>query len=228
MAEPEPVRLPSETREPHGESVRPSSLEPQAIPPHYPQDQQPKRRRTRRILIGAAFLELLLIVLAGAVYVLSEFGGSAEAVAPARLRVEAIGVDASIEVRDIVDGVMQDPTGAFTVAWYDDLGYLGTTGNVVLAGHLDFWDVGQAVFYDLWEVKPGQIIQVVGENDDVFEFRVDWVRSYVVDDLTRSSFYEILGPTGAEAITLITCGGPFDYQTGEYLERLVVRGTRID
>jgi hypothetical protein len=37
---------------------------------------------------------------------------------------------------------------------------------------------------------------------------------------------EITGPTDTQSLTLITCGGAFDYVNGEYLQRTVVRATR--
>ena len=37
---------------------------------------------------------------------------------------------------------------------------------------------------------------------------------------------EITGPTDTQSLTLITCGGAFDYVNGQYLQRTVVRATR--
>ncbi len=115
------------------------------------------------------------------------------------------------------------------VSWYKETGRLGELNNLVLAGHLDYWDVGEAVFFNVWRLEEGQIIQVLGQNDEVFEFEVNWVRNFSVDELTPDVIQEeIVGPTAIESITLITCGGPFDYQAGEYEERIVIRGTRVD
>jgi sortase (surface protein transpeptidase) len=38
---------------------------------------------------------------------------------------------------------------------------------------------------------------------------------------------DIVGDTGQESLTLITCGGPFDPATGQYLQRFVVRAHQI-
>ena len=38
---------------------------------------------------------------------------------------------------------------------------------------------------------------------------------------------DIVGDTGEETLTLITCGGTFDPATGEYNERWVVRANLI-
>lgn len=159
-----------------------------------------------------------------------ELPGSVRAgVLPVALRIESVGIDAPVEQQQIIDGVMQDPSGPFVVSWYKETGRLGETNNMVMAGHLDYWDVGEAVFYNVWQVQPGEIIQVLGKDDQIYEFEVDWVRNFTVDDLTPEVIQqEIVGPTSVETITLITCGGPFDYQAGEYKERIVIRGTRVE
>ncbi len=159
-----------------------------------------------------------------------ELPGSVRAgVIPVALRIKAVDIDAPVEQQQIVDGVMLDPSGPFVVSWYQETGRLGEVNNVVMSGHLDYWDVGEAVFYDVWKLEPGQIIQVLGQNDEVYEFEVDWVRNFTIDELTPEVIQEeIVGATNVETITLITCGGPFDYQAGEYEERIVIRGTRVD
>jgi hypothetical protein len=32
----------------------------------------------------------------------------------------------------------------------------------------------------------------------------------------------VLGPTGYPALRLVTCGGPFDYVTGHYVDNIIV------
>ncbi|MBX3071649.1 MAG: class F sortase [Thermomicrobiales bacterium] len=159
-----------------------------------------------------------------------ELPGSVRAgVLPVAIRIESVDIDAAVEQQQIVDGVMLDPSGPFIVSWYQETGRLGEDNNMVMAGHLDYWDVGEAVFYNIGQVEPGDIIQVLGKDDQIYEFEIDWVKNFTVDDLTPEVIQsEIVGPTNVETITLITCGGPFDYQAGEYQERMVVRGTRIN
>ena len=44
-------------------------------------------------------------------------------------------------------------------------------------------------------------------------------------DAENAPIEEIVGPTGDSALTLITCGGQFDYSNGHYISRTVVRCT---
>src|SRR5581483_5420865 len=42
-------------------------------------------------------------------------------VPPVSIQIEKAGVDAPVERVDIVDGVMQNPSGPWVVSWYEDL-----------------------------------------------------------------------------------------------------------
>jgi len=156
--------------------------------------------------------------------------GAAEraGIAPVAIQIDKAAVDAPIERVDIINGVMQNPTGPWVVSWYQELPGLGSGSNVVMAGHVDYWDVGPAVFWNLKDLRDGDVIGVMGEDQSVFTYRILSMKNYVTADLTPEIIrQEIVGPTKTETLTLITCGGPFDYQRGEYLERMVVRAARM-
>ncbi len=148
-----------------------------------------------------------------------------DVVAPVGLAIETAGIDAGIEALRVIDGAMQDPSGPWVVAWYENLGALGVIGNVVMAGHIDYWNVGPAVFYTLDELAEGDEVDVTGADGEVYTYRVDWVRQY---DADNAPLEEIVGRTTDDNLTLITCGGTFDYATGEYLQRTVVRANRVE
>ncbi|MFT4040559.1 MAG: class F sortase [Thermomicrobiales bacterium] len=148
---------------------------------------------------------------------------TAPVIAPVGLTIASAGVDAGIERLRVVDGAMQDPSGPWEVAWYENLGALGAPGNVVMAGHIDYWNVGPSVFYNLAGVQPGEEITVAGDDGLQYPFTVEWVEQFNSDNMPLD---ELTGPTGAQSLTLITCGGAFDYVNGEYLQRTVVRATR--
>ncbi len=143
-----------------------------------------------------------------------------EGVLPVAISIANAGVEAAIETREIVDGVMQDPTGPWVVSWYEETPKLGADGNTVMAGHVDYWDVGPAVFYNVGGLQEGDEIVVTGEDGRIYTYRVQWVRTYATAD---APIQEIVGPTDQRSLTLITCGGEFDYANGQYLSRTVVR-----
>lgn len=147
---------------------------------------------------------------------------------PASIQVEKAGINASIEQADIVDGIMANPTGPWVVAWYRQTATLGEQGNVVLAGHVDFWNVGPSVFFNLRDLVAGDEIVLAGENGSTFTYAVDWIETFLLDDLTTGGVLEdVTGHTDTRSVTLITCGGEFDYVNGEYLSRMVVRGSFV-
>jgi len=157
-----------------------------------------------------------------------------EGVAPAELQIDSVGVDAPIELGNVTDGVMQDPTGPWVVSWYEPLGKIGEGDNVVLAGHVDYYNAGPdggpgpAVFWDVRDLPAGDIIRVVGEDGKNYEYAVQWIERYDAAGLTPEVIQnDIVGDTGEETLTLITCGGTFDPATGEYNERWVVRANLI-
>jgi len=151
-----------------------------------------------------------------------------EGVAPIALQVDSVGVDAPIELGGVVDGIMLDPSGPWVVSWYEPLGKVGEGGNVVMAGHVDYWNVGPAVFWDIRNLPAGDVIRVVGEDGKNYEYAVQWIERYDAAQLTPEVIQgEIVGDTGEETLTLITCGGTFDPATGEYNERWVVRANLI-
>ena len=146
-----------------------------------------------------------------------------EPVAPVGLAVESAGIDAGIEALRVVDGVMQDPSGPWVVAWYENLGAIGRAGNIVMAGHIDYWNVGPAVFYNLSTLEPGDEVVLSGDDGKIYPYAVEWVRQY---DSASMPLEDVVGPTEGESVTLITCGGAFDYASGLYLQRTVVRANR--
>lgn len=149
-------------------------------------------------------------------------------VRPVALNIDKLQIAADVETINIVNGQMQNPTGPFIVSWYEETAGLGQIGNVAIAGHVDYWNVGAAVFYNLYygdQLQEGDRIALTGEDGTVFNYEVDYQELLTVEDLTPESITDLIFPKGNnELLTLITCGGDFDYTTGEYLSRVIVRG----
>jgi len=147
---------------------------------------------------------------------------------PSIITIEQAGVDAEIETLHIIDGAMQNPTGPWVVSWYEETAELGSRGNVVLAGHINYWNVGDAVFANLADLQQGAEIVVSGEDDRAYTYAVEWVDIFDVAELTSGAIQDLVGPTPDSVLTLITCGGEFDYASGEYLSRTVARALLVE
>ena len=140
---------------------------------------------------------------------------------PTRIMIPAISVDAKIEEVSIVNGIMGTPVDAWNVGWYPQISTPGQWTNVVMAAHRDWWGIGPTVFYNLDQVKRGDMIYLVGADGTGATYKV--VQSYQVGSDADPN--TIVTDAGIEMLTLITCDGSFDGQ--EYLSRRIVRAKRI-
>ena len=142
---------------------------------------------------------------------------------PVSIFVPEADIDAPIETTEIINGQMISPSGPWVVGWYRESGRLGEANNIVMAGHLDYWGVGRAVFYHLGSLGKGDGIQVLGADNSMHAYEVEWKRKIDAADAANGGIQEIVGKTDEERLTLITCGGDYDRKTQEYKERTVVR-----
>jgi len=146
----------------------------------------------------------------------------------AALVIPKVGVNAPIQVKG-VDGnnVMESPDGPVNVAWYDFTVAPGNIGNSVYSGHVDYINYGPAVFYNIRNLAPGDPIEIRLQSGTVYTYRVlEPPRNFSANP-TQEELVSIIGPSDKEVITLITCGGTFNYSTHEYDQRTIVRAERV-
>lgn len=139
------------------------------------------------------------------------------------LSIPGIGVKAGMEPVGLTPtGAMGIPSGGNVVAWYSLGPFPGSPGNAVLAGHVD-WQLRQAVFWGLKTLKPGDSIFLDFDNDAKLPYVVSWVEQYRA---SAAPIYRVFDDSVGSVLTLITCGGTFDSQSRQYLDRLVLRAVR--
>ncbi len=144
---------------------------------------------------------------------------------PVRLVIPNAKVDAPLVALGLDEnGVMQSPGNAYDVAWYDFSARPGTGGNAVFAGHVDYHNVGAAVFWYLNKLNPGDMIEVHLADGAVYNYAVSSLECIPVDG---APINQIVGPTPNEQVTLITCCGTFNSATRQYDKRLIVVGDRV-
>jgi LPXTG-site transpeptidase (sortase) family protein len=104
--------------------------------------------------------------------------------------------------------------------WYNFTAVPGGAGNAVIVGHVDTY-TGPAVFYNLYQLRPGDQVYVDADGTRR-RFDVTSVR-----EMPKPSFpvNQVFGGTKRHMLWLITCGGAFDYETGHYLDNIVVSAT---
>lgn len=145
------------------------------------------------------------------------------------LSIPKLGINTGINSRSVgTNGQMGDPSGPWMVLWYDFRPFSGAVGgypgepgaNVVMAGHVDYINVGPAVFYNLKNLVPGDQITVSGANGPI-TYAVQW--SEMVSG--QVDFTGYVSKQAQDTVTLVTCIGAFS--AGHYTSRLVIRGVRI-
>ena len=142
-----------------------------------------------------------------------------------RLVIEKAKVDAPVVKKGVDDaGVMQAPDNAYDTAWYDFSAHPGFGGNAVFAGHVDYIRVGPAVFWNIKDLEPGDLIKVRLEDGTEYKYAVNFKQQF---DAATAPVDTIVGPTPKETVTLITCGGTFNSATHQYDKRLVVQAERV-
>ena len=156
-----------------------------------------------------------------------------------RMRVPALGIDAPLGQRFVGgDGQMPNPTGPSDAVWYDFTaweGFGGTIGggnNAIFSGHVDYTAHvsyagvdfrGRGVFFSLALLSPGDVIEVEA-GGETLRYAVAWRRQVGAE---ASDWGEILSSdVPVDSITLITCGGEFNFAERSYLDRIVVRAER--
>lgn len=147
---------------------------------------------------------------------------------PIAMVIPDAGVDSEVEINHIVDGQMLNPTGPWVVSWYEGTGLLHEKRrNMLYSGHVDYWDVGPAIFWNLAGVPEGTLIQVLGDKGGEASYAVEFIERVTLAELTAEKMQQITAPTPYEALTIITCGGEFDYSVGQYLQRDIVRARLV-
>lgn len=149
----------------------------------------------------------------------------------ARIVIPRFEVDAPVVVRGVdANGVMETPDGPWDVAWYDirsdDSDRPGFGSNAIFSGHVDYINVGPAVFWNLKDLEQGDLVEVRLDDGTVYRYSVS-SREQVGAAPSEEEIRKIVGQTEQEIITLITCGGTFDASVGQYDQRVVVRAERV-
>ena len=138
---------------------------------------------------------------------------------PVRVQIPALGVTSQIMRLGLEqDGSLEVPPGAYPVGWYDGSSSPGQLGPAVLAGHVD-WKGEPGAFYGLRELRGGDTVVIDRADGTVATFRVDRVEEHPKDDFPTD---EVYGDIDHAGLRLITCGGTFDEETGDYQANVIV------
>jgi sortase (surface protein transpeptidase) len=148
----------------------------------------------------------------------------ANIVSPNRIEIPKINAEAPIvPVGTTPDGELDVPLNPKTVGWWQYGAKPGATkGTAILAGHINYKGVTGAMAA-IGKLNPGDAVYVFGkQNADAqheVRFRVTGVRTYHKSHLPYKQLFD---QNSVGRIVIVTCGGPFDASTGNYLDNIVV------
>lgn len=141
-------------------------------------------------------------------------------VAPSRLRIAKINVDAEVEkVGNDAKGRMDVPRGVLNSAWYAPGFKPGQKGSAVIAAHFDTPTGAPGPFYNIGSLVPGDTIEVEDENGKTLTFIVEAKQKH--PDATFP-IQEVFAKKDKPRLNLITCSGTWDATAKNYSDRLVI------
>ena len=141
--------------------------------------------------------------------------------APTRLEVPALGIDVSVQPAGIDGqgrmGLFDDPAIA---AWYRwGPAPASPAGSTVIAAHVDSLTYDVLPFARLRDAAPGTEVIVTDAAGTRHAYAVQSLQLIEKADVDWDAAFD---RSGAPRLTLVTCGGEFDYENRRYLSNLVV------
>ena len=139
---------------------------------------------------------------------------------PVRISIPPLAVTADVVPVTTSSGTLDVPTDPRQVGWWTG-GALADAahGSVVLDGHIDSAVSGLGALFRLGTLHDGDPILLTTTTSQQQRYAVIGRRVYVKTDGLPADLFTTTGPA---RLVIITCGGPFDHQTGSYLDNVVV------
>ncbi len=141
------------------------------------------------------------------------------------MRLGRLRIDAAVSAIgiDLKSGALGIPENIRRVGWWRDGASPGDeNGTVLIAGHVDSADDGAGAFYALKSARRGDTV-TVRSGSKTLRYRVTTMRRMRKAALPSSIYTR----SGAPKLVLVTCGGPFDAQSGHYRDNIVVTATPV-
>jgi hypothetical protein len=150
----------------------------------------------------------------------------ARAVAPAGLRIPAIGLEATVAPVGVDrTGDFAVPPSVDRVGWYRyGPGFTADRGSIVIAGHVDSAAQGEGAFFELGSLEINDEITLYDDSGASRAFEVVARERYAKTKIPLDRYF---ARDGRVRLTLITCGGPFDRKTGHYRDNVVVTAAPV-
>lgn len=201
------------------------------------------RRPGSLVPIACAVLTILVVAVANLTWITSPYWGRTDAAPPKPKAVGTVPIVSGAKVTTLspnrivipklkavapiipvtttANGELDVPLNPRVVGWWSPGAKPGAhVGTAILAGHINYAGV-DGTLADIGSLKPGDTVYVYGKRiatQAVIRFTVTGVRTY---HKTRLPYKEIFDQKSVGRVAIVTCGGPFDASTGNYLDNVV-------
>lgn len=134
---------------------------------------------------------------------------------PSSIAIPALGVTARIGGATLENGLLTPPLDPGEVgSWQGSAPLDSATGEVTLAGHVNYGGMGAFAFGRLAELHPGQVVYTTDARSKQTAWRIaSVVGRPKADGIDRAAF---AGPAGPRELSLITCGGTYEAASHSY------------
>jgi hypothetical protein len=153
-------------------------------------------------------------------------GQPAPVSAPVRVQVESLGIDMAIDPVGLADtGAMALPENPAVAAWYRyGPGPGSGAGATVVAAHVDslVYDLGP--FARLADAPAGTEIVLHTGDGAAHRYTVASIDSVEKHAVPWDGVFD---RSGQPRLTLVTCGGEFDYEARRYLSNVIVTAVPV-
>ena len=144
--------------------------------------------------------------------------------APNRIEIPDLGIDVTVRPVGLDDqgrmGLFDDPSIA---AWYQwGPAPASPAGSTVIAAHVDSLEYDLLPFARLKDAVAGTQVVVTDAAGTRHPYAVQSVQVVEKADVDWNAAFDRAGPP---QLTLVTCGGEFDYEDRRYLSNLVLTAT---
>lgn len=140
--------------------------------------------------------------------------------APAALTIPTLQVSARVLPVVNAGGTLGVPDDPAQLGWWNASALPGAaSGSVVIDGHVDSAATGPGALFRLGALRAADRIVVTTTAGGQLAYSVTGRRVYPKDAGLPA---DLFGTAGPARLVLISCGGPFDRDTGSYLDNIVV------
>ncbi len=188
---------------------------------------------------------LVIVAVAGLTWNVSPYYGRPRAAAPKQVNVGTVPVRAApvasaalspnriviprlravapiVKVGTTPDRELEIPQNPKVVGWWSPGAKPGARkGTAILAGHINYAGV-DGTLSRIGTLTPGDEVDIYGTHNaghkTMVKFAITGVRTY---HKTALPYQQIFDQGSVGRIAIVTCGGPFDASTGNYLDNIV-------